>query len=59
MNSIRSMRLDENQAQALLEEYTGPRNEMEKQTMVFNPLMFWSFEAYSLYHECLVSFQEM
>lgn len=31
---IRAMRLDEDQAQALLEEYSGPRYEIEKQMMV-------------------------
>lgn len=30
------MRLDENEAQALLGEYTGPRYEIERHTMVIN-----------------------
>lgn len=30
-----AMRLDENQAQVMLEQYTGPRNEIEKQMMSF------------------------
>lgn len=34
--SIRAMKLDQNQAQRLLEEYTGPRYEVEKQMMVFH-----------------------
>lgn len=34
------MRLDENEAQALLEEYTGPRYEIERHTMVINLFFF-------------------
>ena len=34
------MRLDENEAQALLEEYTGPRYEIERHTMVINLFIF-------------------
>ena len=35
------MRLNENEAQALLEEYTGPRYEIERHTMVINLFFFF------------------
>lgn len=33
---LRAMSLDENEAQALLEEYTGPRYQIERHTTVIN-----------------------
>lgn len=41
------MRLDENEAQALLEEYTGPRYEIERHTMVIN--LFFFYNNFKLY----------
>ena len=39
------MRLNENEAQALLEEYTGPRYEIERHTMVINLFFFFFFNS--------------
>lgn len=51
MNLFRAMRLAGNQAQAVLEEYTGPRYEIEKQALVSSFCIILLVIAY-VYYVC-------